>query len=154
MGQHSTEDVSCNGEVPIEVQADLVEGVANMLVDAKLETGANSHTQKLPEKVSRIDSFMGSSEENGNYAASSGEQMSMHERLLSRGAQVKVLTHRRGIGRGMGGTVKGPMTQAQGSLNDGAETVPAGESTAKRRRLSMVQQNTLTGPHDEAHQVQ
>jgi hypothetical protein len=44
MGQHSKEDVSCNSEVPIEVQADLVESVANMSVDAKLETGANSHS--------------------------------------------------------------------------------------------------------------
>jgi hypothetical protein len=97
---------------------------------------------------------MGSSEKNGNSATRSGEQMSMHERLLSRGGLVKVLTHWRGIGHGMGGSVKGPMTQAQGSLNDGAEIVPASEYPAKRSRLSMVQQDTLTGPHDEARQAE
>jgi hypothetical protein len=38
-GQHSTKDDSCNSEVPIEVQADLVNGVASMSVDPKPNEG-------------------------------------------------------------------------------------------------------------------
>jgi hypothetical protein len=153
-GQHSTKDDSCNSEMPIEVQADLVNGVASMSVDPKPNEGYNSPSHKISGKVSGLDSYMGSSEDVGSFNdVSDGDRMSMQDCLLSKGVRVKVLTERRSLGRGVGGAAKGSTSLAQGS-NDGTPAVPTEESPAKRTRFSMVQQNTLTGPHGEARQVQ
>jgi hypothetical protein len=65
----------------------------------------------------------------------------MHDCLvLAKGAKVKVMTDRHGQGRGVGSV--------------GEKVVSFDESPAKRSRLSSVQQNTLTGPQDEARQAQ
>jgi hypothetical protein len=138
-GQHSKEDDSYNSEVPLEVQVDLVNGVASMLVDPKPNERDNSPSHKIPGKVFGLDSYMGSSEDNRSFnGVSGGDQMSMQDRLLSKGVRMKVLSERRSLGRRVGGAVKGSTSLVQGS-SDGTLAVPTEESPAKRSRLSTVQ---------------
>lgn len=69
-----------NGEVPLDVQANLARGVANMEVDAKAPTGPDQPAPSHPGKVFGLDSFASSSE--GMEMDQVVEQMSMRDSLM------------------------------------------------------------------------
>jgi hypothetical protein len=147
---------SFDGEIPVEVQVALAQGVASMEVDVKNMADLDQPSQVHPGKVSGLDSYTESSE--GASSTLNGpniEHMSMHDRLmLAKNLKTKTTTERRGAG----GIAKGQ----HGVLHGGAQSTPVnegvaasmGESPNKRSRLSTVQLFTLTGPREGARQAQ